>query len=336
MTGYKVFRNGSQIGTTSAATWFDVDTGLATGTTYTYTVSAFDAAGNNSAASSPFAVTTTGGSSGDTTPPGAPTGVFSSATTTSSVAVSWIAATDNVAIAGYRVYRNGVLVGTVASNFTFLNDVGLASGTTYTYTVAAFDAAGNSTTSSPFYVTTTGGSASTQVYLGSVYNTVGIVNDGTTFSGSGGLSGSGTALSASVLGTSQTWAGRTYNIAPAGGGNVLTAYGQSVSLPNGNYYTLSFLGFGVLGNQSGTFTVTYTDGTTQNFTQNMSDWFTPAGFAGESTALTMGHIDYASGATDTRAFHVYGYSFTLNSSKTVKLITLPNDGDIQILAMNLS
>lgn len=59
----------------------------------------------------------------------------------SSVQLSWSAATDNVAVAGYRVYRGGVLVGTTSS-LSYL-DTGLAPQTTYAYEVRAFDAAGN-------------------------------------------------------------------------------------------------------------------------------------------------------------------------------------------------
>src|SRR4029077_3958829 len=56
VTGYKVFRDGTQ-GGTPASTSF-TDSGLTASTTYSYTVSAFDAALNNSALSSPLPVTT--------------------------------------------------------------------------------------------------------------------------------------------------------------------------------------------------------------------------------------------------------------------------------------
>lgn len=56
VTGYKVFRNGVQVGAPAVNTF--ADTGLAPLTTYSYTVSAVDAAGNNSAQSAPLPVTT--------------------------------------------------------------------------------------------------------------------------------------------------------------------------------------------------------------------------------------------------------------------------------------
>jgi chitodextrinase len=85
----------------------------------------------------------TGGSTGptDTTPPSVPAGLSASPTSSSSITLSWSASTDNVAVTGYRIARAGVVVGTsAATNFT---NPGLSAGTSYTYTVAAFDAAGN-------------------------------------------------------------------------------------------------------------------------------------------------------------------------------------------------
>lgn len=82
------------------------------------------------------------GSGADTTPPSAPTGLaVSGEPTTTTVTLAWAAATDNVGVASYRVLRDGVLVGTTAG--LAFTDTGLSPATTYTYTVAAEDAAGN-------------------------------------------------------------------------------------------------------------------------------------------------------------------------------------------------
>lgn len=77
----------------------------------------------------------------DTTAPSAPSGLAGTAPTSSSVNLSWTASTDNVGVAGYNILRNGTKVGT--STTTSYTDSGLASNTTFTYTVTAFDAAGN-------------------------------------------------------------------------------------------------------------------------------------------------------------------------------------------------
>jgi predicted 3-demethylubiquinone-9 3-methyltransferase (glyoxalase superfamily) len=56
VTGYKIFRGGTQVGTSSTNSF--QDTGLAASTAFTYTTSAFDAAGNNSAVSGSASATT--------------------------------------------------------------------------------------------------------------------------------------------------------------------------------------------------------------------------------------------------------------------------------------
>lgn len=67
--------------------------------------------------------------------------------------LSWTASTDNTAVTGYTIYRNGVSIGT--SSTPSYHDTGLTAGTKYTYTISAFDAvANNSTTSTPALVTT--------------------------------------------------------------------------------------------------------------------------------------------------------------------------------------
>ncbi|MFC1410200.1 cellulase family glycosylhydrolase [Streptacidiphilus sp. N1-12] len=65
VTGYQVYRAGSQVGSTTGATTF-TDTGLSAGTGYSYTVRAVDAAGNVSASSAAVTATTstTGGGGG--------------------------------------------------------------------------------------------------------------------------------------------------------------------------------------------------------------------------------------------------------------------------------
>ena len=136
VTGYEVFRNGVSQGTT-AATTFNA-TGLSPATSYTYTVSAFDAAGNTSGLGS---VTFSTLSGADTTPPSTPTNVTASSIQTTTATISWTASTDDVGVTGYEVFEDGVSQGTTAG--TSFNATGLSPGTTYTYAVSAFDAAGN-------------------------------------------------------------------------------------------------------------------------------------------------------------------------------------------------
>jgi hypothetical protein len=97
------------------------------------------------------------------------------------------------------------------------------------------------------------------------------------------------------------------------------------------------LATGVNGNQANqTFTVTYTDGTTSIFTQSLSDWNTPQNYAGETKALTEAYRLNPNGTPDDRTFYVYGYTFAINSAKTVKSLALPNNSDVVVLALTLS
>ncbi|MBP8695902.1 MAG: SBBP repeat-containing protein [Syntrophobacterales bacterium] len=134
VTGYRVYRNGSQVGTTASTSFSD--TGLAEATSYSYTVAAYDAAGNASAQCGAAAVSTL-----DATAPSVPANLQAAVVSTSRIDLSWTASTDNVGVAGYRVYRDGSLVASPAG--TSYSDTGLAAGTTYGYRVAAYDAAGN-------------------------------------------------------------------------------------------------------------------------------------------------------------------------------------------------
>jgi chitodextrinase len=134
VSGYRIYRDGSLVGTATGTSY--TDTGLSAATTYSYRVAAYDAAGNASAQTGAISVNT-----GDTTPPSIPAGATATAISSTRIDLSWTASTDNVAVASYRVYRNGALAATVTG--TSWSDTGLAAGTSYTYTVSAVDGAGN-------------------------------------------------------------------------------------------------------------------------------------------------------------------------------------------------
>ena len=182
---------------------------------------------------------------------------------------------------------------------------------------------------------TTGGSA-TAVSLTSSYNREGIYSDGTSFASNAGLDGNGYAYSSNLLGSSQSWNGETFSIGAANSSNVVSAAGQQIALPSGEYSTLRMLATGVNGNQaSQVFKVTYSDGTTSSFTQSLSDWFTPQGYSGESNAVTQSYRDTSSGGKDSRTFNLYGYSFSLNNTKTVQSVTLPSDSNVEVVSLIL-
>ena len=89
----------------------------------------------------------------DTTPPTAPTNLVASNPSTSSVNLSWTASTDNVAVAGYDIYVNGILNSSSTGTFTAVP--GLSQSTTYSFYVKAKDLAGNSSQQSNTVTETT-------------------------------------------------------------------------------------------------------------------------------------------------------------------------------------
>ncbi|MFF7333076.1 carbohydrate binding domain-containing protein [Streptomyces sp. NPDC090306] len=101
-----------------------------------------------------------GGGTTDTQAPTAPTGLTSTAKTSSSVSLSWGASSDNVGVAAYDVYSGSSKVLSVSGTSATVS--GLSAGTAYTFTVKARDAAGNvSAASNSLAVTTSAGSGGT-------------------------------------------------------------------------------------------------------------------------------------------------------------------------------
>jgi hypothetical protein len=177
------------------------------------------------------------------------------------------------------------------------------------------------------------GMAQVGVNLGATANVYGIANTGTPVT-DGGLDGGGYAYAAALLGTSVTWEGSTFTLGTAGSADAVS--NKTIALPAGNYSSVILLATGVNGNQAKqTFVVKYTDGTSTSIVQSLSDWHTPQSYPGESTASTMAYRIGASGATQAGAFYLYAYSFAINSAKTVQSMTLPDNRDVVVLAVDL-
>ncbi len=136
VAGYGLYRNGTLVATT--ATTSSTFAGLSCGTSYAFAIDAYDAAGNRSPTVS---LTVATSPCPDTTPPSAPLNLAFTGGGQTSVALGWVTSTDDVAVAGYGIYRDGILVGTsVMSTATV---AGLTCGTSYAFAVDAYDAAGN-------------------------------------------------------------------------------------------------------------------------------------------------------------------------------------------------
>ena len=151
VAGYKVYRGGSQIATTTTTSYGD--TGLAPLTTYGYAVSAFDTAGNSSPKSAVVNATT----AADTTAPsvsltspadGAPVSGTTNLTAT---------ALDDVGVTGLQFLLDGKPLGPeiVTPPYAFSWNTAAATGGSHVLAARARDAANHFTTSAEAKVTVT-------------------------------------------------------------------------------------------------------------------------------------------------------------------------------------
>ena len=111
----------------------------------------------------------------DTQPPTTPTNLSASAVSSSQINLTWTASTDNVGVAGYKIYRctgSGCTPSSLLTTApgTSYSDTGLSASTVYVYAVSAYDAAGNESAKSTSASATTQ-SGQTTATLG--YNTIG-------------------------------------------------------------------------------------------------------------------------------------------------------------------
>ncbi len=143
VVAYDVYEGAAKVGE-ATGTSITINN-LAAGSVHTYKVVARDAAGNVSSGVS-IQTTVKTPPPVDTTAPTKPGPLTSSNVTTTSVKLTWTASTDNVGVTGYDVYQGATKVQTVTAPTATIT--GLTADTTYSFTVKAFDAAGNQSAAS--------------------------------------------------------------------------------------------------------------------------------------------------------------------------------------------
>ena len=98
------------------------------------------------------------GTPDDTSAPTTPTGLTAQADSSTIILLSWNAASDNVAVLGYRIYRGGAMIQDLFSPASLeFEDKGLTPNTTYAYTISAYDSVGNESAQSAVVQATTFG-----------------------------------------------------------------------------------------------------------------------------------------------------------------------------------
>ncbi len=265
-----------------------------------------------------------------------PTGLSAISGSNALVRLSWNASASATAY-NVKVCSNsaGYFTTIATVTGTSYTDAGLTNGVIYYYKVAAIGADGPSNDSVAVSATPAGPSPipeAASVNLTPLYNRAGIYTDGRAFSGAG-LDGSGNVFSANLLGPDYIWNNVVFTFGPANASDAVICAGQTINLPQLQVNTLQFLATAVDGSQvSQVFTVTYTDGSTTNFTQSFSDWANPLFFEDETPLLTMSYRD-SSGATQLLSVSLSGYLFVLDRTKTVKSVKLPNNSKLILFAM---
>jgi hypothetical protein len=167
----------------------------------------------------------------------------------------------------------------------------------------------------------------TSATLAATFNNVGITSD--TNTNPGNLDGGGASLSSqaeSAAGASPggtvSHAGLSFkwpSTAGTGTADNTVASGQSITL-SGNGSTLGFLVTATYGPVSGTGTVHYADGTTQNFTLSSPDWF--GGTA--DVAVAAAYQNRQGNQKFTGAADVYYAGVPLQAGKAPTSVQLPN------------
>lgn len=137
VTGYNIYRDAVFVATESGLTY--TDDGVIPGNTYSYSVSALDAAGNESNFSGNVVAEIA--ETEDTESPSVPTGLKLQVLAAEVVKLTWNASDDNRGVTGYNIYRNSSLLKTTLIRSYI--DSTLIQGNVYEYAVTAFDAAGN-------------------------------------------------------------------------------------------------------------------------------------------------------------------------------------------------
>lgn len=141
---YEVFQDGKLAKTVRDGLRMTDIEGLKPATTYRFKVRAVDVAGNASGFSKEIKLTTHLAPGDDTQKPVIPEQLTGEAAGPNQVSLNWKAATDNVAVTGYRIYRNGEkLPQEESADATTAVVGGLSSNTAYRFKVTAVDGSGN-------------------------------------------------------------------------------------------------------------------------------------------------------------------------------------------------
>lgn len=174
-----------------------------------------------------------------------------------------------------------------------------------------------------------------RVNLSSYYNQDGFSYDSNKADGNYDFGSPSSCYSADLIKLAPSTNNVQFQLGPAPNGsyNAIFCSGQTITLPQGIYSALWFLGSATNGDKTGSFQVNYTDGTNTIVNITQKDWCT-SGTAGQNVVQTMGHR-HCNGADQTVNNHVFAYSIIPTAGKTTASLLLPNNSNMHVLAITL-
>ena len=116
-----------------------------------------------------------------------------------------------------------------------------------------------------------------------------------------------------------------------GSNNSVRCLGQTVTLPQGSYSTLWFLGSATNRDQTGTFVINYADGTVSTVNITETDWSGTASNGAEAFS----HRHSSAGDDPAHAVRIFAYSLAPVPGKTVTGLQLPINANMHVLALSL-
>lgn len=147
----------------------------------------------------------------------------------------------------------------------------------------------------------------------------------------GGFDMNNYAYDAATLGGSAVFEGTTMKFGPA---QEMDAWSQTTVPLSGRGTVLKILAAAANGSQTAQiFTVHYTDGSSQSFTQDLSDWCDPQNFKGETKVASMANRLGSTGDAESLGTYLYGYSFPIDNRKMLQSLTLPENRNVVVLSI---
>lgn len=136
--GYAIYRDGSLFNNIPGNTLSFTDSSVSSWITYTYSIDAYDLAGNHSPLSDPLVIHTP-----DYASPSVPAGIALNFTSGNDVQISWSASIDDAGVTDYLIYRDGIYLASVKTPTLTYIDQSVVDGVAYSYVIDAVDGAGN-------------------------------------------------------------------------------------------------------------------------------------------------------------------------------------------------